>query len=340
MEGQNKQQLTAAELSQIWGSYMNASANIAVFTYFTEKVEDEEIRPAIEDALNLSKNHITKLEDFLTGNEHPIPQGFGEEDVNPAAPRLYTDGYMLQHATQLGTLGLNAAATSISMATREDVYSFFSQQLRDYNALHHKGISIAKAKGTYVSPPIIPVPQEVDFVKKQSFLTGWLGERRPLLTLEIANLFSNIERNSVGNATLTGFSQVVQSDEVRKYLLRGIGIAKKHVNVLSEILEGNDVPVPMGSDAMVTNSTDIAPFSDKLILYHTTGMVTAGIVFYGMSITTNLRRDIASKYVRLSGEILLYSEDGANIMINNGWLEEPPRMVDRDELAKTNKRKG
>ncbi|MCM2535776.1 DUF3231 family protein [Neobacillus pocheonensis] len=27
-----------------------------------------------------------------------------------------------------------------------------------------------------------------------------------------------------------------------------------------------------------------------------------------------------------------FAEDGANIMIENGWLEEPPMAVDRDEL--------
>ncbi|WP_419158854.1 DUF3231 family protein [Rossellomorea sp. BNER] len=29
-----------------------------------------------------------------------------------------------------------------------------------------------------------------------------------------------------------------------------------------------------------------------------------------------------------------YSEDGANIMIDNGWMEQPPLAADRDELAK------
>jgi hypothetical protein len=33
-------------------------------------------------------------------------------------------------------------------------------------------------------------------------------------------------------------------------------------------------------------------------------------------------------------EIALYAEDGANIMIKHGWLEEPPQMQDRNQLTK------
>ncbi|GAB3043352.1 DUF3231 family protein [Virgibacillus ainsalahensis] len=330
---------TASELTHIWIGYTDASLNIAVFSYFKEKVEDEEIQPVIQNVLDVSQNHLKTLKDFLEKEGHPTPQAFTDEDVNINAPRLYTDGYMLQHTLQVGMLGMNALAMAISCSSREDIYSYFSKAFRDFNAIHHKATLAALSKGIYVRPPSIPIPKEVDFVKKQNFLTGWFGERRPLLAPEIANLYANIQRNTVGAATLTGFSQVAASKEVRSYLLRGIDIAKKHVNIFSEVMEGNDVPVPMGSDAMVTNSSEISPFSDKLIMFHTTGMIAQGIGFYGFSISTNIRRDIASHYMRLMDEIGLYSEDGANIMIKNEWLEEPPRMVDREELAKMDKRK-
>ncbi|UJL47211.1 DUF3231 family protein [Virgibacillus sp. NKC19-16] len=337
MEASNNIPLTASELAQIWGNYMNASLYDGVLSYFKEKVEDGDIQSVIEDAHLIFQNQLTSLTDFLKNEGHPEPQGFTNEDVNIYAPRLYTDGYMLQNAMQLGALGMNAASMAISLSAREDVYAYFSKSFSDYNAIHHKATLVALDKGIYVRPPSIPAPKEVDFVKKQNFLTGWFGERRPLLAPEIANLYSNIERNALGAATLTGFSQVAQSKEVRSYLQRGIAIAKKHVNIFSEVLEGSDVPVPMGSDPLVTNSAEISPFSDKLIMYHTTEMIALGIGFYGLSISTNIRRDIASHYTRLMAEIALFSEDGANIMIDNEWLEEPPRMVDRDELAKKRK---
>ncbi|GAA3332464.1 hypothetical protein GCM10020331_092700 [Ectobacillus funiculus] len=42
-------------------------------------------------------------------------------------------------------------------------------------------------------------------------------------------------------------------------------------------------------------------------------------------------------YSRLLIEILKFAEDGANIMISEGWLEQPPMAVDRKKLAEEKK---
>ena len=339
MPMENQKSLTSAELSQLWGSYMNASLINTVLTYFLEKSEDEEIVQVIKEAHTLSESTLQSIANIFEQEGEPLPVAFTDEDVNPEAPRLYTDNFFLQYINQLGMLGMTATTAAISMATRKDIYRFFSELYHSFNVLHENSISVLLSKGLLTVPPTIPTLDTVDFVKKQNFLTGWFGERRPLLAQEIALLFTNIQRNALGTAVLIGFSQVAKSKEVRKYMLRGIDIAKKQVNVFSELLEGSDVPVPMGGDAMVTNSNEVSPFSDKLMMYHTTGMIVQGIGFYGFSISTNTRRDIAAAYTRLTGEILLYAEDGANMMIENEWLEEPPRMVDREELANTRNRK-
>lgn len=335
MQSDQNIQLTSSELSQIWGAYMNGSLTSTVLKYFIQKVEDKEIAAVIQNALDVFQTDEKELTSFFEMENKPIPIGFTDQDVNADAPRLYTDNYCLQHVLQSSMLGIFAFSGSVVMSSREDIYSFFTKGLRKFNELHQKALTVAKAKGIYTQPPSIPTPDRVDFVKKQNFLTGWFGERRPLTALEIANLFSNIERNSLGIATLTGFSQVVKSKEVREYILRGIEIARKQINVFSSVLQEGQVPTPMGSDAMVTDSNKVSPFSDKLMMFHVTGMITLGIAFYGISISTNIRRDLAAHYTRLSGEIALYSEDGAEIMIKNEWLEEPPRMVDREELAKS-----
>ncbi|MEC5425655.1 DUF3231 family protein [Virgibacillus sp. C22-A2] len=339
MESNNKAVLTSSELANIWGGYMNASLNVAVLSYYKEIVEDEEILPVVNYAFNFSQDQVNKLSTILKNENHPVPHGFTNEDVNLNAPKLYTDIYLLQNSLTLGTLGLNACAMAIGSSTREDIYTYFSNALQEFNELHRMARAVALSKGVYTRPPSIPTTEEVDYVKKQNFLSGWFGDRRPLLAVEISHLFSNIGRNTLGAATLTGFTQVTQSKEVKSYLKRGIEIAKKHVTIFSEVLEDSNVSVPMGSDAMVTDSHGISPFSDKLIMFHTTGMISQGIGFYGFAISTSSRRDLSAHYARLSAEIVLYSEDGINIMIDNEWLEEPPRMIDRDELANTYKRK-
>lgn len=326
-------ELTASEHAEIWGAYMNASITSKVLSYFIQKVEDDEIRPVIQDGLELMQSQLKELKEVFEKEGKPIPIGFTEADVNVGAPRLYSDNYILQYVFQMGQLGMFSFSRAVAMSAREDIYLFFSEGLSNFNKLHQKATLISLTKGLYTRPPYIPTPNKVDFVKKKSFLAGWFGEQRPLTAVEIANLYSNIQRNSLGIATLTGFSQVAKSKEVREFIIRGIEIAKKHVKIFTKKLEDGHVPAPKGSDSMVTSSADIAPFSDKLIMAHVTSMITHGVGFYGSSISTNLRRDLTTTYTRLAGEIALYSEDGANIMIDNGWLEEPPRMVDREELA-------
>jgi hypothetical protein len=43
---------------------------------------------------------------------------------------------------------------------------------------------------------------------------------------------------------------------------------------------------------------------------------------------------LALQYVLLTADLTKYGEDGANLMIDNGWLEEPPRASDRRALSK------
>jgi len=77
----------------------------------------------------------------------------------------------------------------------------------------------------------------------------------------------------------------------------------------------------------------IAPFSDKLMVFHTTAMIAVGIGNYGTAAGTCQRIDLSVLYTRLSAEIAKYAEDGANLMIKNGWLEEPPQADDRHALV-------
>ena len=76
----------------------------------------------------------------------------------------------------------------------------------------------------------------------------------------------------------------------------------------------------------------VAPFSDKLMLFQTTYMNMVGIGNYGMAIGTCQRIDLGAIFSKLAAEIALFAEDGAKLLIKNGWLEEPPKAVNREKL--------
>lgn len=76
-------------------------------------------------------------------------------------------------------------------------------------------------------------------------------------------------------------------------------------------------------------------FLDKLIMFHVSAMIAAGIGNFGMAMAASPRRDIGLKYASLIPGISLYAEDGANIMIKQGCLEEPPQADNREQLIKS-----
>ncbi|HET7521835.1 MAG TPA: DUF3231 family protein [Bacillales bacterium] len=333
MEIEHRTKLTSAEISQIWSAYQNDTLSACVLEYFLQHVEDRDIASSIEQALQITQSHIQSLETFFREEKFPLPQGFTGGDVNPEAPRLFSDSFMLYYIHQIGMLGMNASSMAVTLSVRPDIHDYFSRTMREYQQVHETATRLLLEKGLYIRPPYIPVPKKVNFITSHDFFGGGMAENRPLIALEISNLYGNIQRNSLGRALLTGFAQVAQSQQVRKYLVRGKEIAAKHLDIFSSVLNKDDLPASVSWDTEVTAST-VAPFSDKLMMFHTTALIAIGIGYYGTSLSTCLRKDLAANYSRLTAEIVKYSADGAKLMIDKGWMEEPPQAADRDQLMK------
>lgn len=325
--------LTSAELSQIWTSYLQDTMSICVLEHFLQTVEDPDIAAILQHALDLAQSHIPQLTNFFTGDHWPVPKGFGESHVNLSAPRLYTDSFMLFYIQQYAALGLKGYHLAVSLSARPDVHAYFGTCITESLNLHTEANDLLLRKGLYIRAPYLTPPDEIHFVTNHEFLGGWFGEQRPLVSLEIADLYANIQRNTLGKALVTGFSQVAKMEEVRKYMAQGKEIATKHVEVFSSKLNQGNLPASVTTDASVTNST-IAPFSDKLMMYHATQLITISISYYGTAMSTNVRKDLIADYTRLTGEIMKYAAKGTKIMIDHGWMEEPPKAQDRDQLAK------
>ncbi|HEU5140584.1 MAG TPA: DUF3231 family protein [Bacillales bacterium] len=335
METEKHVKLTAAELSQIWAGYQNDTMLRCVLQYFRETVEDPDIQLIVEDALNLSMAQIEKLVTIFDKEDYPRPVGFTDRDVDINAPRLYSDTFILYYLHQSAKLGINAMSVAVALSTRHDIYSFFDECLSEYVHLHKTTTDLLLSKGLYIRSPHLPTPRGVDFVKDKSFLSGF-GDKRPLVSLEVTNLFDNIQRNALGASTVMGFAQVARSKKVAKYFVQGQAIAEKHVEIFGSELRKDNLNVPMTWAMEVTDST-VPPFSDKLMMFHTTALIAIGMGYYGASMATAFRSDLIADYARLTAEIAKYSGEGAKLMIENGWMEEPPQVVDRKELVRQKK---
>ena len=283
--------------------------------------------------LSLIKKHRDSVIHIFEKEDYPIPQGFTEDDVNLATPRLFTDNLYLEFTLSMSNLVLAKYSLSLSFAERTDVIDYYANSLNDAQNLHKKTKELAKQKGIYIRSPIIPKPDKIDFVHDQSFIAGWFHERRPLIGIEITNLVYNPRRNALGQAIIAGFNQVATTKEIIQYFERGRDISGKHLRVFTDILqEGYLSNGTLLATPEVTDST-AAPFSEKLMTFFVTILVASSIGEYGLAMSMSPRHDLGAKYTRLIAEIAKFSSDGAKILIDHGWMERPPIAADRKDLA-------
>ncbi|MGD6855932.1 DUF3231 family protein [Bacillus infantis] len=329
----NHMKLTAAELSYLWASYIADSMAVCILKYFLRHIEDEDIQKLASHALDLSQQHMEIIRGVFTEEGIRIPQGFTEEDVNLEAKRLFSDIFYLRYIHNMAKGGLATYGRVLQNTWRSDIHSFYSKCLTSTIELKTEANELLLEKGLSVRPPSIPYPEKTEFVHKQSFILEGLGRRESLTGSEVTNLHANIQTNHLGTSMASAFSQVAKSDKVRKYILRGKEVSRKHIKVLSRYLEMCSLPVPMGFDQEVTESTE-SPFSDKLMMFHFGLMIYAGIGNYGIAISESNRSDLVIDYERFTGEVLKLSEDGVNLMIENEWMEQPPLAANRSDLSK------
>ncbi|MCC2685301.1 MAG: hypothetical protein K0R75_2200 [Paenibacillaceae bacterium] len=329
-----EKKLNAAEQGKLWATYMGNSMATRVLSHMLAHTGDQDIRKIVKYALSLAEQYVKEIQDILIREGYPLPEGFTDNDVNMDAPRLFADEMYLHYLKYVCKAGLNIYGIAVTLMTRPDVREFFKECLNQATVLISRVNELMTKKGVAVPAPMIPYPSKVDFIKKQNYLRGFWGEIRPLHSLEITHLYDNVENNATSKAILIGFSQVAQSDSTRSYFLRGKDIAARHYDHLNTYLQEEDLSSSPVLDPLVAAST-LPPYSDKLMVAHKVDMFSMRVRTYGNALAFAARRDLAAKYAALILDVGKYAEDGAKIMIQHGWMEQPPQAVNREALAKS-----
>ncbi|WHZ05522.1 DUF3231 family protein [Neobacillus sp. YX16] len=326
------QPFSAIELGKLWATYLGNSMSNRILSYFLKNVEDEYVKTLLENGYNLTVDFMKTIEKFFTNDKVAIPIGFTEEDVNLGAPRLFEDQFYVHYLKYAAKAGLSLYAIAIPLTLREDVREFFIYCNTTTTILLGQINNVLLEKGYIIKAPTIPVPTKVDFIQKENYLNGFFGDIRELHALEITHLYDNIENNITSKALLIGFSQVAKKEKVRSYFVRGKEITDKEVQRFQDKMHKGNLPFPSQIDHLVTDST-FSPFSDRIMVFHKVDMFSIKIRSFANAMSVNGRRDIGLMYMKSLAEVTLFVEDGANIMIEHGWMEQPPKAIDRENLS-------
>lgn len=319
--------LTSSEIACLWASWMESSIKERMVQYFLQTVEDPEIRKVLEYTLSIARKHLQRLTEIYVREKHPIPRGFTASDVNLEAPRLFSDSFIISFLEEMARTRLDGYGAALQMSARSDVRQYFTECVADPAEIYNRSVSVMLSRGTLVRPPQIRIPEKLDLASKRSFLARQIPKRQPINSVHVSHLFLLLQKNHLIKALCTGFSQVAKKDQVRQYMLRVRKIAGKHIEILGSRLLKNDLPVSLPWESGVTDSKT-APFSDLLMLNKLRSLNVILAVSYARALAVSGdKHSLAGDFTRLMMEVLKYAEDGLDILIDNGWYEEPPPAV-------------
>ncbi|WP_332693400.1 DUF3231 family protein [Halalkalibacter lacteus] len=330
-----KPAITSSELGTLWLTYQQKTMILRMLEYFIEQADDEKAKGIMTNLHGEIDLYVSKITETLQNEGVVIPIGYTAQDVNIGVPKLYDNGFDIMFVRLLKELSMALHSLNITMAYREDIVIIFNELTAITQKYYNLCTQYLLEKGMLARPPYVSMPKSVEFVKDTTYLGGLainpFSEKRTLNTVEVAHLHHTIETNITGVQMITGFAQCANEREVKNFFNEGTELAKSIIKELNETLLQSGVQTPESSGGNPTRST-VAPFSDKLMMYCTSLFCSFAMGGSSLGTAFSLRNDLPAKMTIFMKDTFEYAHKGAKIMINNGWMEEPPQMEERKQL--------
>ncbi|WP_338472441.1 DUF3231 family protein [Niallia sp. XMNu-256] len=174
----------------------------------------------------------------------------------------------------------------------------------------------------------MPAPSTMEVVQKSSYLNGWVGDTRPVNSMEIANLYLIVDTLLIIEALSIGFAQTSDSEEVVELFQKGASVAKKQYEALGEILKQDELPIPPSYAAEISGSKTRL-FSDRIMVNHIAGLFGTLLSQYGFSLGTIMNHELVASYSTQISKAGAFSEKITRFLIDHEWLEKVPGAISR-----------
>jgi hypothetical protein len=324
--------LTASEIGTLWGEYVNGTAADCINKYMFSIIEDKSIKSVFDDAIKIFDNQKKQIINLLEGEGFLVPKGFTDVDINMKAARLFSDIFCLQFLNIMTIHGLQGHITSLNVSVREDIRQMFDAFDNDGKKIFHLTTELLLQKGVFQRDPYIYPQSNIEFISTKDYAQGLFTTKRPLAATEIISISLNIKKNVLAKTLSIAFSQVIQSKEARKFLIASQKTADEHIQAFVKIMHADNLPVPTSCETEIIPSQE-APFSDKLMMYFMGLLFQTAQIYNGTGLATVMRADLIATYEKIILKNLAVTKEWFNIMIHNKWLEQPPLLPDRIEIA-------
>ena len=317
-------ELTSGEYGIVWQAYMDKVLFQQLFTCFAHSTIEPQAKRILEEYTSQNTRLVDALKLILQKEQMSVPLAFTSEDIDLNAPKLFDDLFHIAFLRLMAKTTLGSNAFNLSMSYREDVRGYFSNALKFSDAIYNTCTKYIKALGILPHPPYMAAPKGTQFVQESKFLKGVLtGNKRPLSAMEVSFLFSVIKANNVGVTMMKGFAQVAKDKQVAEYFTRGEQLAQSIADDITEVMMQNNV-YPRLPWSFTLSDSKTAQFSDKFMMGVSEVLTGLGIAGKAANASTGMRSDLVLKMGMSTVKVLNFGSDGLKLMIDRGWLEEPP----------------
>ncbi|MDF2963290.1 MAG: hypothetical protein K0S39_5025 [Paenibacillus sp.] len=326
--------LTSSEIGNLWMTYQEKTMLLRFLEHFLEHVENQEIQQILKSNYALTEQTVNSIKHIFNQEGAVIPVGFSETDVNKGTPKLFDFLYEPMFLHMIGKIEANLFAMYSTMSYRKDIRQLFRQLTANGQEMFDQCTEFLLENGVLARPPYMSMPKEVTFIKDNNYLSGFnlFRNTRSLNAIEISLIHNAIETNLTGLQLMIGFAQAATDKEVQQYMVRGMELSKDVEITLGEYLRREYIEPPATHAGKATNST-VAPFSDKLMMYITNLLSSFGLGSNALGGAFSLRSDLPLTMAGIAQKIYSFAKEGGEIMIKNGWMEEPPQVEDRRLLT-------
>jgi len=320
--------MTSSEIGTVWITYQQKSMLYNMLDYFINKADDHEAREIMSSLKEDIQPVIAQMDSMFNAEGIPIPIGFVPQDVNKDAPKLYDNGFDIMFVRLIKEISSGMHTLNLTMVYREDIILLFRDLTKMTQKYYDDCTKYLLKKGLLPRAPYVTIEKSIEFVKANNYLDGakLFSKKRPLNAVEIAHIYHGIESNVTGMQMIFGFAQVAKEKEAKKYFNKGGELAKSIIKDMSEVLLQNNIHVPATAGGNITDSR-VPPFSDKIMMYCISLFCSFSLGGNSIGTAFSLRNDLPLKFAAYMKDIFEYAHEGAKLMIQNGWMEEPPQTI-------------
>ena len=335
MTTEAKIQLTSTDLGTLWMAYQSTCSTLIIFKVLMDKTINKKAQNILTTYIADVQIVKDKILNLYNNEKVAIPIGFDEKHIVKEDAPLFDDIFNIMFLRQIMKINFGHSALFAAMSYMNEVKEIIRLNYDIADKYYTLTTNFLSEKGVLSKPPYVSMPKKVELVEDKNYMSGFnlFSEKRALNTVEVGYITEAIQSNIVGMQMMTAFAQAGKEVEVKKHFIEGKELSKKIITDLSDLLLQSDIQPPSTWAGKATNST-IPPFTDKLMMFITSLLSSAGIGYTAMGTSFSMRSDLHLKFAAIAKGIFDFSVAGGKIMIKHRWMEEPPQMEDRNQLTK------